>query len=185
MKSIILKTSIFLLFLTLLGTACVEYADEDIAIQQDPGISVYKTNKDYFDKITLGLTDEGKLIFSPGYTLTDSRITVDDDGNVSVNTRWRLKSGYIVDKESYINRVFTDITFREYVEWNAQNGEPCWPDSLLLPRITDKDPFTEFYYYDGLNKPDQNFTLGKINDMIEDGTIETVFTKLKKLTLNL
>ena len=35
------------------------------------------------------------------------------------------------------------------------------------------------YFHDGINQRPETLTLGEINDMIENGTIETFFAKLK------
>ncbi len=172
-----------LLFL-FIGAACqkdeIEYADESIVISvADIGIAIYKTQNDYFDKISVQYTDDSLINAIPSYTLDDKRVGMDKNGNFILNTRWFLKSGYIVDTESYIHDIYTNITIKEYVEWNDENKVAGWPGSLIEPRIIDENPFTEFYYLDGKNKPIVKFTLGEINDMIENGTLEAVFTKLK------
>jgi hypothetical protein len=183
MKPKIVKLSAVFLFLLFIGAGCqkdeIEYADESIEISTLPGISIYKTNANYFNNISVQITSEGQLNAIPAYILNDPRVSVDKKGNISANFRWRLKSEYIVDKEVYLNEVFTNISIQEYVDWNTQHGVACWPNNLIEPRIIDKDPFTEFYHLGGLNKSPEIFTLGEINDMIENGTLETVFAKLK------
>ena len=176
MKSKIFKLySVVLLFL-FLGASCqreeMEYADENIEITFEHDISIYKTRGDYYNYVYVQITEEGKLNAVPSYTLSDPRISIDDKGNAEQNFRWRLKSEYILDK------VFTDITIREYVEYNSAHKIAVWPDSLILPRIIDRDPFIEYYHSDGTRLPEA-ITIGEINDMIENGTLETVFTKLK------
>ena len=171
------------LLLLVIGASCqkdeMEYADESIEISSMPGISIYRTNDNYFDNISVQITAEGKMNKIPAYTLNNPRIIVNKNGTVQVNFRWRLKSGYIVDREAYLNDAFTDIKVQEYVDWNTSHAVSSWPNDLIEPRIIDKDPFTEFYFHDGLNKTPKTFTLGEINDLIENGTLETVFTKLK------
>jgi hypothetical protein len=183
MKPKILKLSTVVLLLLFIGASCqkdeIEYADESIEISSEPGISIYRTNADYFNNISVQITSEGELNAIPAYILSDPRIKVDKDGNVSVNFRWRLKSGYIVDKEASLNKVFTDISVQEYVEWNTSHDVGGWPDNLIEPRIIDDNPFTEFYFYDGLRKTTRTFSLGELNELIENGDLETVFTKLK------
>ena len=183
MKSKIFKLCTAVVLFLFLGASCqkdeIEYADESIEISSYPGISIYKTNDDYFNNISVQLTPEGQPNGIPAYTLSDPRVTVDKDGTVNANFRWRLRSGYIIDKEAYLDYVFTDISVQEYVDWNTVNKVAGWPSNLIEPRIIDKDPFTEFYYLNGTNKPHEIFTIGEINNMIENGTLETVFTKLK------
>jgi len=50
---------------------------------------------------------------------------------------------------------------------------------MLTKRIIDTDPFISFYNLNGINKAEKTFTLGELNDMIENGTIEDYFEKLK------
>jgi len=179
----ILKLTTVVLLLLFTGASCqkdeMEFADESIEISSIPGISIYKTNSNYFDNISVQITTEGKMNKIPAYTLNNPRINVDKNGTVQMNFRWRLRSGYIVDREAYLNDAFTNITVQEYVDWNTSHGVSSWPNSSIEPRIIDKDPFTEFYFHDGINKTPRTFTLGEINDMIKNGTLETVFTKLK------
>jgi hypothetical protein len=182
MKSKIFKLCTAVLLFLFLGASCqkdeIEYADESIEISFEHDISIYKTRRDYFNYVFLQITEEGKLNNVPSYILSDPRISVDAKGNAEQNFRWRLKSGYILDKEASHKKVFTDITIREYIEYNSAHNIAVWPDSLISPRIIDRDPFIEYYYSDDTGLPEV-ITIGEINDMIENGSLETVFTKLK------
>lgn len=184
MKTRILKLSLIFLFLfSITGAGCkkdkIEYADESIKISSYPGITIYKTDRDYIDYVDVQVTDDGRLNAIPAYTKDDPRIYVDAKGNARQNFRFRLKSGYILDNNSSLKDVFTNISFREYVDYNTNHGIAGWPDSLIIPRIIDKNPFTEFYYLNGINKTPKTFTIGEINEMIEADSLKTVFTKLK------
>jgi hypothetical protein len=166
-----------------MGASCqkdeIELADENIEISTFPGITIYKTKNDYINFVDVQITDDGRLNAIPSYNKNDPRISIDEKGNVKQNFRWRLKSGLILDNNVSIREVFTNITIQEYVDWNTENGVSGWPNNLIEPRIIDEDPFTDFYFLDGMNKIPKTYTLGEINKMIEDGTLETVFTKLK------
>lgn len=179
----ILKLSAVFLLLLFTGASCqkdeIEYADESVVVDNQPGISIYKTSEDYFNYVSIKLTLEGQPNAIPSYHIGDPRITVNKNGSIKPNFRWRLKSGFIVDKETYMDEIFTNITIQEYVNYNTENGVAGWPDELILPRIIDKKPFTEFYFSGVLNGPVIEFTLGEINEMIENGTIEQRFTRLK------
>lgn len=184
MKPKILKLSSVILLFLFIGAGCqkdeIPYADESIEISvADIGIAIYKTQNEYLDKISVQYTDDNLINAIPSYTMDDKRVGKDKNGNFTLNTRWLLRSGYIVDTESYIHDIYTNITIREYVEWNEENNVAGWPGSIIEPRIIDKNPFIEFYYLDRKNQPIIKFTLGEINDMIINGTLETVFTKLK------
>ena len=183
MKTMILKISALLLLVAFMGPGCkkekIEYDDESIGISTLPDISIYKTDGDYFNNISVEVLSSGQLNAIPDYTLASPTIKVDANGAITPTFRWHLKNGYIVEKGSYVNKVFTTITFREYVDYNTKNQVAGWPDNLIEPRIIDKNPFVEYYYYDGVNKAEKIYTLGEINKMIENGTLESVFTKLK------
>lgn len=185
-KNYVMKTiSIILTFLSLpfIFLGCkndeLDFANENIVIDNQPSISVYKTKNNYFDYVYIGVDSIGNITMTPSYSSTDSRFIVNDKGKVTYTQRWRLKSGYIVCKEmNYDKMAFTNITFQELVEHTDSIGFDA-PISWFQSRIIDRDPFTEYYWLGGLNKPNQDFTLGQINNMIENGTIETLFKKIK------
>ena len=183
MKHKILKFSTVILLFAFIGASCkkdeIEISDESIIIDNQPGISIYKIKGDYFNFISLQLLPDGRLNAIPDYTINSSRIIVSGDGKIKINTRWLLKNGFIVDKESSLRDVFTDITFQEYVDYNTANNTGGWPNELIKPRVIDENPYVEYYHLNGLNKREKKFTLGELNKMIEEGTLETVFEKLK------
>jgi hypothetical protein len=155
------------------------FANENTVIDNQPSISIYKTKNNYFDYVHVGVDSVGNITMTPSYTSTDSRIIVNNKGKVTYTQRWRLKSGYIVSKEmSYDKIAFTNITFQELVKHTDSVGGDI-PKSWFQARIIDSNPFVEYYLLSGLNKTNQEFTLGQINKMIENGTIETVFKKIK------
>jgi hypothetical protein len=182
MKPKIVKLSAVFLFLIFIGAGCqkdeIEYADESIVVDNHPGVSVYKTNGDYVNYIAVDTDSLGNISGSPDYTYSSSTVGVRKNGEVYFKNRYVLKSGYIVGY-LYIDHAFTNITLKEFVEYNKENGVAGWSDSLIYSRIIDSDPFTEFYYMGCLNCPIKEFTLGEINEMIKSGTIEEYFTKLK------
>lgn len=182
MKPEIFKLSTIVLLLIFVGAGCqkneIEYADESIEISTHPGITVYKTNRNYINFVDVQITNEGYLNGIPSYDKNDSRIRIDKNGKAVQNFRWRLKSGYILDNNASLHEAFTDITIQEYVDWNTANGVAGWPDSLIWPRIIEYDPFLEFYYMESPGEP-ESFTIGEINDMIENGSFKTIFKKLK------
>jgi len=157
-----------------------EFADESIIIDNMPSISVYRTNNVYFNYVVIKLDSLGNITQSPAYcSKNDPRVTY-KNGNHGYKHRWKLKSGYIVDCEFKHDKIFTDITIKEFIEYSDKNNICAMPDSILKQRIIDTDPFQEYYWYGGLfGEEYQEFTLGEINEMIENGTLETVFTKIK------
>jgi hypothetical protein len=157
----------------------LNYADESIVIDNVPAISIYKTKGNYFDYLYVGIDSVENITMSPSYNSNDPRISIDSHGKVMYNQRWKLKSGYIVCKEMrYNDMAFTNITFQELIEYTNKNGADI-PVAWFKSHIIDKDPFTEYYWLGGLDHPRKEFTLGQINKMIETGTLETIFTKIK------
>jgi hypothetical protein len=81
MKPEILKLTTAVLLLLFTGASCqkdeMEFADESIEISSKPGISVYKTNSNYFDNISVQITTEGIMNKIPAYTLNNPGINVD------------------------------------------------------------------------------------------------------------
>lgn len=182
MKSKLFKLSMVVLLFLFLGAGCqkdeIEYADENIEISSYPGISIYKTKGDYNDKLTVCLDTAGNITCTPLFGNDPSIVSKNKNGEFRLNRRHFLKSGYITEDIS-LNRVFTDITITEMVKSFTEFDRGYWSPERYLSRIIDRDPFLEFYHFDGIGKEVRIFTIGQINDMIENGTLETVFTKLK------
>lgn len=182
MKMKILIPGIFILLVILKAlSGCEKYelADEDTVISvRMPSISVYKTRKDYFDKVTVKYTD-GEITQTPGYTPTCSRIFIDDNGNVSFTNRWRLINGYVLSREFYLNHSFTNVSIQEFIDTYEKIFPPGWDTQKLEPRVVDKDPFISYYYCEWKNCKKDEFTIGELNRMIKNGMLEQYFDKLK------
>ncbi|MFV0267366.1 MAG: hypothetical protein ACK5HT_09545 [Draconibacterium sp.] len=182
MKPKILKLCIWALLFLIIGAGCqkdeLDYADESIVVSNKPGITVYKMNLDYIDKVRIHVTSEG---LSKVPILDDSTLNsynIDSKGNLMPKYRHLLKSGYIVGGGTR-NASFTDITFTEYYNYNKEHGVNSWPAELIRPRIIDNDPYEELYWMGCLDCGLKEFTLGQINEMIENGTLEEHFTRMK------
>ncbi len=182
MKLKVLKLCTAALFLLFIGTSCekyeLDYADESIVVSNNPGVTVYKMNLDYLDKVRVEVTPEG---LNKVLALDDKNLynyNMDSKGNLMPKYRHLLKSGYIVGGGSS-KASFTDITFTEYYKYNKEHGVSSWPAELIRPRIIDENPYEEFYWMGCLNCSLKEFTLGQINEMIENGTLEEHFTRLK------
>ncbi len=184
MKSKIFKLYLVVLLLLFLGVSCqkddFEYADESIMVySSSPGIAIYKTRGDYFNFVDLNVDSLNNITMVRSYIIGDPRVLIDKNGNMTFSNRWRLKNGYIVATEVWLKYSFTNITIKEYVDYTTKHNSGAWTDEMLLPRIIDKDPFLTYYYLSGLYQGEKKFTLGELNNMIENGTIEKQFTKLK------
>lgn len=174
--------TISLLSIVLLFTNCkkekIEFADENIIVNNEPSLSVYKTNNDYFNYINVSIDTLGNVTSYPVYHKNSIHIVTGEGGKYKYTQRWQLQSGYIVDKEIEYNDAFTDVTFSEQIEY-VENNSSDITGNWYQERIIDTNPFKEYYWLGGLNEELQEFTLGEINEMIEDGTLETVFIKIK------
>jgi len=171
-----------LLFFMSLGFSCqkdvIDSANENIEVSSFPGISIYKTQGDYLNYVTTLVDPNGVAVMDFGYTKDDPRVSIDEQGKATFTNRWLLKNGYIVSNEMSVKNVFTNISLTEYVDYTAKYYSGAWAGKLES-RIINKDPFLSFYHLDGLYKGEKTFTLGQLNDMIENGTIEDYFEKLK------
>lgn len=170
-----------MVLLLLLGAGCqkIDFDDENVVITSGSGISVYKTKKDYFDFVTVGIDSTDQIWMVPGYIKSDSRVLVEKDGDVIFTNRWRLKSGFVVAPEVAFNHSFTNISIKEFVDYTSKHNSGAWSDELIFSRIIDRDPFVSYYHIDTRNTEEITYTLGELNKMIEDGTIENTFTKYK------
>ncbi len=142
---------------------------------QYPGISVYKTNSDYLDKITAGIKNN-KIYRGPYddfyfYTNTDTIF----------KGRIRLSRNYIIDTEAdLIHDAFLDFSFKDFKIWTTKYGKTL-PDDTIWKHILDKDPYVEFYR---IKDRDMFFNDGELdttglNQIILDNELEKYFYKLK------
>ena len=155
----------------------VDYADESITLSTTtPCFSIYKTKQNYFNNIAVKMDESHKLIGYPGYDATDGRIDIDNNGKVTYNRRWKLKSGYIAATEMGPNLVFPNVTFQEFVDYQSEDNEYI-PREYIASKVTDFEPFAEYYIPKECGYPGVEITLGELNDMIENGTLETFFNK--------
>lgn len=182
MKPKILKLSSIFLLILFIGAACqkeeLEYADESIVMINKPGFFLFKTKSDYSSKIWIQITPENELSAIPILTKETQNYIIDRKGNVNRTNWYILKNGYTIGP-AHRWAAYTNISLTEYLEYNEKNKVNSWPNELIWPRIVDKDPYEELYWMGCLDCQEKRFTLGEINEMIEKGTLETVFTKLK------
>ncbi len=145
-----------------------------------PGIAVYKTKGDYFNNVSVGINKEGKLYhcpsyYNPRYNSIDYRIKITEDDTIYA---WRVKliNGYIVSEEIGDNSIFLDFTFKEFLIYEMEVGEPL---NILSEHILDDDPFLELYI--DRNKP-RKYELSDtalINQMIRDDELGIYFERVK------
>jgi len=156
-----------------------------------PPYALYKTNSDYFEYVTPPVNDNKEVIGNFGYSADDSRILITETDTL-YNRRVKLDDGYVLSAEVYLNSVFTDVTFKEYVIKHETSGEI--DVDQLNSRVIDKDPFIEFFEVPRafVNKYSEELSDGaewklrmlqdateEINLMIANNTLSANFSKLK------
>lgn len=181
MKSKIFKLYPVVLLFLFMGASCqnddIEYADESIEISSYPGMSIYKSKSSYKDKLTVCLDAEGNITCTPLFGFDKNIVSKNKNGDFVLIRRHFLKSGYVLE-DVYLDYAFTDITVNEMVETFSEFGAEYWSHERYSERIIDRDPFIEFYHSNVTGRPEV-ITIGEINDMIENGTLDNFFTKLK------
>jgi hypothetical protein len=150
--------------------------DESIEMFVCPGIAIYKTKRDYFNYMAMRFNSDNSCSWYPWFGTPDPRLSV-ENGAVAYKYRFHLKNSYVVSAEITFNDYFTNITYPEYLTFQKKTNE-TFTSKMFWDRVIDKDPFTEFYYLDTLDCR-VKFTLGELNQMIEDGTLTQKFTKFK------
>ena len=161
------QTKLIYLFITVMlcsGSSCVKTE------AQYPGVSVYKTRGDYFDKITVGINDKDKIFRGPFDSFKDDTIP---------KNRARLINGYVLDAEGDLKYdAFLNMSIREYNNWLEEYDMDYLPNDTAWKYMLDKDPYIEYY-----RAKDRDMFIGLdttgLNQIILDGQLEKYFNKLK------
>ena len=171
MKTTILKISVFVLLFALMGAGCKP-------VPTSPGISIYKTQGDYYDLVTIGM--KGDKIFRT-YHLIDDQGRFNYTSNDTVyKRRARLINGYVLDTESSNEYdVFLSLTFKEYMRKETKYG--YLPHDSVYKYIIDKNPYTE-YYREKISEMSEGFSISDtavINELIRKGELQKYFNREK------
>ena len=178
-KKLIVLSALLIIFV---GVGCdkneIEIADESVTVSSYPWLSVYKTKADYFNNITVEINDNSEVISYPDYNEKSSNVILGKDGKYKYMYKWLLSNGYVVVQGGKFKCAVTDISLTEFINFN-EPYKTNWDSKMLQDRIIDTDPFVTFYSMDGIGKSIKEYTLGEIKEMIDNGTIEVYFEKLK------
>lgn len=99
-----------------------------------PPVIIYKTSKDYFNNVPVGLSDDKSSIVS-----YPDIADVFYQGELAYPTR--LAGGYLLDNRGIgINSAFIKYTYEEYSRLNATPSA-----ETIYNLIIDKNPFIEIY----------------------------------------
>lgn len=157
----------------------LEADDESTVVSDYPFLSVYKTKKPYFNNVMIGIDDNNEIIVIPDYNENSNNVTRTKYGQYTYKNKWLLANGYVVDKGAlFPGAAVTDISLTEYVNFNEPN-KLNWEGDMLKARIIDTNPYETFYRTSSLYELETEYTLGDIRKMIDNGTIEKHFEKLK------
>ena len=178
MKPTLFKLLSVLLFtFSLLCFSCEKSGEYDAA----PGISVYKTNGDYYELVTVGM--KGDDIFRTwGFFLDFGKpicnLLVTDTDTI-YKSRKKLVNGYVLDREADERYdVFLSLSFKEYLKMEQRYNTFTIPDDTLKKYILDKDPYTEFYRNKTNVKDFQISDSLEINRIIENDSLDYYFKKV-------
>jgi hypothetical protein len=146
-----------------------------------PGISIYKTNGDYFDHTDIGM--KGDRIFRTSIYIQDGNKFIISETDTIYKYRFKLVNGYVLDfaADSRYD-VFLDLTFKQQMalEKNYSGGIPT---DILKSHILDKDPYS--VYYRDTSEPRlfgqtiESVDTSELNQIIRDGKLDQFFEKLK------
>lgn len=108
--------------------------NKPIDFSSPPFVIIYKTKKDYSDKVPVTLNDDKtKIVSYPG--------TKDVFYNGKLSLPEKLNDGFLLDNRGIDKNVaFLNITYEEY---SRQTENPS--QSQIMKMIIDKDPLTEMY----------------------------------------
>lgn len=165
-------------FLLLTFFSCVKHKYAMTA----PGLAVYKTKGDYFNKAFVFMNSSGIYMtptyYNPRYNLIDSFIKITDNDTVYTQ-RAKLINGYILATEWSKNMVFLNLTFAEFLKYQIEHNTGSIPVKILKEHILNADPFLELYYDPNRPRKYELSDSAEINQMIRNGELGKYFKRLK------
>jgi hypothetical protein len=101
----------------------------------NPPVIIYKTKKDYFNQVPIGLSEDKKSVVS-----YPDKVDVYHSGKLATPTL--LANGYLLDNRGIsVNSAFLKYTYEDYSQFISTPTA----DNLFL-QIIDSDPFTEIHF---------------------------------------
>ena len=109
-------------------------AGKPVDFSAGPPTIIYKTKKDYYDKVPVTLSDDKtKIVSYPGVK------DVYYNGKLALPVK--LNEGFLLDNRGVgKNSAFLSITYEEYSKFTEAPSL-----SEMMNKIIDKDPFTDIY----------------------------------------
>lgn len=174
-----MKTKILLLFFTVL--LMLSSCDKITTEADYKGVSLYRTNGDYFENVVVWMNKDGGVAGKPGFPLSNLYITETDTINMN---RARIVDGYVLDGEGTLRDAYLSVTYKDYLLWLERYDELSFPDDTIWKYMIDLDPYLELWRA----KDNEDFTANSevskldtvgLKQIILDGKIEEYFTRLK------
>lgn len=166
-----------------------------------PTLAIYKTNGDYFHKMNVSVSKDSVV-----YTfasITEKGATLYNHENISgYYNRVPLENGYILTSGIRDDAFFTDLSYKDYLEF--YNRHFVRQDSAsahveFINHVIDEDPFQEYYEvngkvvfkggihpedYPGLGIAEIHFRMflqaaEEINEIIKNDKLEENFRRMK------
>jgi len=147
-----------------------------------PGISIYKTNGDYFNMVDMGMKGD-RIVRYEGLHGAPYKLTISKDDTV-YNRRVYLDDGYVLDTEADERYdVFLNLSFKEYFIMEEKFETLLILKDTLRKYILDKDPYVEFYRETIFHQKFSSLNImndtAEINNIIRNGEIEKYFERIK------
>lgn len=175
-KLLLLNGVLLIIFL------CITNLQGCIKTEADyPGISIYKTNSDYFDLVDVGVNN-GKITRIPtayyGSTPMFSKL------DTTYKARIRLANGYILDLEANVkNDSYISLTWKNLFLKEVKTEGHVLTVDTLSKYIIDTNPYKEFYretkYPQKYLPPNILNDTAEINAIIRKGELDKYFEHIK------
>ena len=146
-----------------------------------PGISIYKTNGDYFDNADIGM--KGDEIFRTSiYSIAMYKFITNDTDTI-YKYRIRLRDGYVLDFEADSRYdVFLDLTFKQHMSLEKKYPGGI-PGDILIDHILDKNPYSVYYRDTAeprlFGQTVETVDTIELNQIIKEGNLDKYFEKLR------
>jgi len=144
---------------------------EKVIYKQKPGVIIYKTKVDYFNKVPVLLSDDKTQLIS--YPAPKDLVLNDSTLRIPV----RLEDNYLLD----VKGIWTNVGFLKftYKEFSTFTKSPL--PSEIKNAIIDNDPLIEFYHDmdNSMDSLPENQLIEYLNSLILNNDIEKDMVKLK------
>jgi len=146
-----------------------------------PGISIYKTNGDYFDNADIGM--KGDKIFRTSIYSVAMYKFITTDTDTIYKYRIRLRDGYILDFEADSRYdVFLDLTFKQHMSLEKIYPGGV-PNDILIDHILDKNPYSVYYRDTAeprlFGQTIETVDTIELNQIIKEGNLNKYFEKFR------